>query len=196
MKPVFKPFTILKEKNMIISFLLWACFVLLIGQIEIFAAIICYWRKLGPKGILLNFSFGNLYIFAIACLSFQIYDYFSDYYKNQELKFRGMKALTGVIAFLLILIMVIIYSSSDFPLGLTVKQMVDGTYANLGEILLQLMLYLISIGFSIYMFCVEKLHLFSGKFPELEDFIIRENETMQMLGKKVSETTNDGGIAL
>ncbi len=192
---IFKPFTVLKRDNMKVSFILWIVFVILIGQIGIIASIIANWQTLGVSAIILNYKFGNLYIFTVACLSFGIYDYFNEYYLKRELRFRGIKIVTAAIALCLIFLVLIIFSSNHLPLNSTVSQIAK-QWDWLG-LTWQIILYCSAIIFSAYMFCVNKLDLFSEQYNDLDDFIYQENENIKALEEKVLDIpTEDGGIEL
>jgi len=192
---IFKPFTVLKKKNMKVSFILWIVFVILIGQIGIIASIISNWHTLGFNAIILNYKFGNLYIFTVACLSFGIYDYFNEYYLKRELRFRGIKIVTAAIALCLIFLVLIIFSSNHLPLNSTISQ-IARQWDWIG-VTWQIILYSSAIIFSAYMFCINKLDLFSEQYSDLDDFIYQENENIKALEEKVLEIpTEDGGIEL
>ncbi len=195
MRRIFKPFTVLKRDNMKVSFILWIVFVILIGQIGIIASIIANWQTLGVNAIILNYKFGNLYIFTVACLSFGIYDYFNEYYLKRELRFRGIKIVTAAIALCLIFLVLIIFSSNHLPLHSTVSQIAkQWDWVGLAW---QIILYCSAIIFSAYMFCVNKLDLFSEQYSDLDDFIYQENENIKALEEKVLDMpTEDGGIEL
>ena len=195
MRRIFKPFTVLKKKNMKVSFILWIVFVILIGQIGIIASIISNWHTLGFNAIILNYKFGNLYIFTVACLSFGIYDYFNEYYLKRELRFRGIKIVTAAIALCLIFLVLIIFSSNHLPLNSTISQ-IARQWDWIG-VTWQIILYSSAIIFSAYMFCINKLDLFSEQYSDLDDFIYQENENIKALEEKVLEIpTEDGGIEL
>jgi hypothetical protein len=192
---IFKPFSVLKKKNMKVSFILWLVFVIIIGQIGIIASIISNWHTLGFNAIILNYKFGNLYVFTVACLSFGIYDYFNEYYLKRELRFRGIKIVTAAIALCLIFLVLIIFSSNHLPLNSTVSQ-IARQWDWLG-VTWQIILYSSAVILSVYMFCVNKLDLFSDEYSDLDDFIYLENENIKALEEKVLDiATEDGGIEL
>ena len=178
-----------------VSFILWIVFVILIGQIGIIASVITNWHTLGLSAIILNYKFGNLYIFTVACLSFGVYDYFNEYYLKRDLRFRGIKIVTAAIALCLIFLVLIIFSSNHLPLNSTVSQ-IAGQW-DWVSVTWQIILYSVAIIFSAYMFCVNKLDLFSDQYNDLDDFIYQENENIKALEEKVLDMpAEDGGIEL
>ncbi len=193
---LLKPFTVLNKKNIKVSFILWLVFVIGIGNSSILGTIIANWDNFRWGTVVLNFKLGNFYMFALACLAFGIYEYANEYYyMKKDIRFRGIKLVSGAISLLLMFLILMFFSSNCLSTDLTLKQIIDEN-AQAG-ITFQVFMYISSILISIYMFCVNKLDQFETDFDSIDDYIQREKDDINSLNNKIiNKPIDDGGIEL
>jgi hypothetical protein len=172
-------------------FFLWFIFTILIGQIGVIINLILRTRGdvsiSAKESIFLDSSAGSFYTFSIALLASSLSPIFINFIESNPPKFKSIKIITIVIAFLTIFFAGIFYSSSfdlsDY-VNLTKKSIsLDGW---------QLFFLLTSIIISIYAYSILRMEYNYPKYEHLDDtFSEKDDKKVNELQEKSRTVTKD-----
>lgn len=170
MKNLFKPFCVIGK--IFSLFIMWFILILLFSHLGV---IIGAFSNNLPTSL----STGSGYLIAITLLATSIAPTFSEilinYFNGAKNRFLSYKLPMTVISIFIIVIMSSIYSN----LLINIKQN--------NPLRMQIIFWGISLLFTIYLFCLQHLHLFGDEFDELDKkFLIRAK----------NKTHDDDGVAL
>lgn len=172
-KIILKPFTIIPKIKSI--FFIWFIFAVIFSNLGVILSIFCnssIWTD--------HLNMGNLYLIAIAINASSISLMFIDIILDQSLKFKEYKIVSCALIILFMSVMAYMFSS-------VIKNRVNTPNIDYKQIIL----YVLSISLSIYVFCINYLYLDYDNYKDLEDSIL------QNILAKSGNTNNDGrGVSL
>ncbi len=172
---VFKPFKIIFQTKPL--FFIYIVTGILVGQLGIlftfFEAKLTFCQIL-----LLNLKNANLYVFSIALIAASIAPIFIEYISEENVQFKVYKIVTTIIMVFFLIVPMTYLSSLNF------RSLIN-SYVIVTKIdWSQLIFYVVSIIFSIYMYCLLYLKYDTDSYAELEDKNILKLKTST---KKVKE---------
>jgi len=188
---ILKPFTVISGCKT--EFSIWALFTLFAGQLGIITNLII--RVLGTdKGVqeslYLDAQAGNFYLYSIAIIASMLGNVFTTFLSSKEASFRYIRIIASSVLVLFLVFNAIVYSATQ----LKVLNEVNSNFYYCFD-WLQLVFYISSMVFSVYCFCLVKLHL--PKFRDLsfeDDYGKKETKEVDELTKSATEKTSDGEL--
>ncbi len=157
MRKYLKPFMIIKDIPCV--FWSWFIFCIIFGQFGILTSIALSWKSdtIGTE-FGLNLANGNFYTFAIALLGASFFPFFLRIALREEIDFVDIRLGSHLLAFVIFITMVIFFVANP-----------SGTIHNFRADLVQLLLYISGILLSVYLFCLDYLHIDPETYKELND---------------------------
>lgn len=190
-KRLLEPCSAIGEKPKI--FFLWFVFTIFIGQIGIFINLILRTRSGAnitiTESLFLDSTAGSFYTFSIALLASSLSPIFINFIESHPPKFKSIKVITIVVAFLAIFFAGIFYSSS-FDL----TEYVNIAKENLILDGWQLFFLILSIFISIYAYSTIRMEYNYPKYEHLDDdasFSEKDDEQVEELQEKSRIVTKD-----
>lgn len=191
---VFKPFQVIGERKG--EFILWFLFTIITGQIGIIANIIIrsYTNSASiAESIAIDSENGNFYTFAIALVASLLGPLFINFLNSTKLAFKTLKTFTIVISIFFLFLSGLIYAavqSSGQVNHLSNHFNIDKT---------QIFIYVFSIIFVAYGYCILRLENSGLNFDEIDDPLFNDLDDAsvnEMVEDSKGLMNDENGIAL
>ena len=154
----------------------WIVSVLVLGQLGI--VMLCFSNKNNTlwENFLLNLMLGNFYLFGIAIAGTNIFSCIHEIIFKSNIEYKISKIIILVIS-LGIIIFMIIMAIGSIDIDKSMRYYIDNI--NLKDIVIQILLYLSSIGVSLYLLAIQCMELGSelSKYNECEKMKLKKIKT-------------------
>lgn len=183
----YKPFCVIVQNKA--NFTVWFLFTILGGNLGLASNILIrkYINKISfVDSIVLDYHSGSFYIFSIVLLASSVGNVLIDILSKRNTDFKSLKVVWFALTFLLSLLCSIAYSVYICAQTPQISNDVSGDF-------LQLILFLLSIVFSTYSFCLVLMDANDASFASISDRYERiEEKKILEMSEKVTNITNDG----
>lgn len=184
---LYKPFYVIRLNKA--NFTIWFLFTILGGNLGLASNVLIrkYINNLSLiDSIVLDYHSGSFYIFSIVLLASSVGNVLIDFLSKRNTDFKSLKVVWLALTFLLSLLCSLAYSVYIYAQTPQINNDVSGD-------VLQLILFLLSIVFSTYSFCLVLMDANDSAFASISDRYERQEEKkIQEISENVSSITNDG----
>lgn len=184
---LYKPFYVIRQNKA--NFTIWFLSTILGGNLGLASNVLIrkYINNISLiDSIVLDYHSGSFYIFSIVLLASSVGNVLIDFLSKRNTDFKSLKVVWLGLTFLLSLLCSLAYSVYICAQTPQINNDVSGD-------VLQLILFLLSIVFSTYSFCLVLMDANDSAFASISDRYERQEEKkIQEISEKVSSITNDG----